>query len=202
MRTLPLVAAVLFMLLLIWGSYFRQRSVDKENSILQGVQKNSNLAVAFEQYAIRTLGSADALLQMIRMEYTDGDTLNLHGLMAKNSPGGDLVEGVVIVNAEGEIERTNFDLAPGVARELARNPYFLYHQKNTVDSLLLWNPNASKLSGSPAVVLSRKLTGGDGGFGGMIALLIRPTAFTNFYAQAHLFPNDILSLIAPVHKNW
>ena len=197
LRTLPLVAAVLFMLLLIWGSYFRQRSVDKENSILQGVQKNSNLAVAFEQYAIRTLGSADALLQMIRMEYTDGDTLNLHGLMAKNSPGGDLVEGVVIVNAEGEIERTNFDLGPGVARELARNPYFLYHQKNTVDSLLLWNPNASKLSGSPAVVLSRKLTGGDGGFGGMIALLIRPTAFTNFYAQAHLFPNDILSLIAP-----
>ncbi|MGV3529862.1 MAG: ATP-binding protein [Flavisolibacter sp.] len=197
LRTLPLIAAVLFMLLLIWGSYFRQRSVDKENSILQGVQKNSNLAVAFEQYAIRTLGSADALLQMIRMEYTDGDTLNLNGLMEKNSPGGDLVEGVVIVNAEGEIERANFDLANGVAREQGSNPYFLLHQNNSADSLLVWNPNASKLSGSPAVILSRKLTGDDGRFAGMIALLIRPAAFTNFYAQAHLFPNDILSLIAP-----
>jgi signal transduction histidine kinase len=36
-----------------------------------------------------------------------------------------------------------------------------------------------------------------GNFGGMVALYIPPSAFTSFYTQAKLLPNDVISLIAP-----
>ena len=77
---LPAFIFCIFILALIWISYLRQRSFDRKDAIRFAIEKNANLAVALEQYAVRTLRNADAVLQMIRMEYGDGDSLNLEQL--------------------------------------------------------------------------------------------------------------------------
>ncbi|HWJ30600.1 MAG TPA: hypothetical protein VNS32_28965, partial [Flavisolibacter sp.] len=59
----------LFVLALIWVSYFRQSTFDRRDAIRFGIEKNSNLVVALEQYAISTVRNADAVLQLIRTEY-------------------------------------------------------------------------------------------------------------------------------------
>jgi hypothetical protein len=80
----PVSALCFLFLALIWVSYFRQKSFDRKDAIHYAIEKNSNLAVALEQHAISTLHNADAVLQLVMLEYArDGESLNLEKLFAK-----------------------------------------------------------------------------------------------------------------------
>jgi signal transduction histidine kinase len=191
---LPAFALCLFILAMIWISYFRQRSFDRNDSIRFAVARNANLAVALEEYAIRTLHNADAVLQMIRMEYNDGDSVNLKELLVKNALNRDIVNSVVIVGSNGRLRISNIDYGPGPAPDFIDSPYFIFHSHNPIDSLLI---SRSELAGKKVIVLSRRLSDAKGRFAGLVVLHIRPSIFTSFYAQAKLLPNDIISLVAP-----
>jgi signal transduction histidine kinase len=178
-------------------SYLRQSSFDKDDSIRFAIERNSNLAVALEQCAIRTLRNADAVLQMIKMEYRDGDSLNLHELIVKNSLGYDVIEDAVIIGSDGKLKMTNNAAPHNLVPDFFDSPYFIFHLKNNTDSLLISGPQVSKHIGKPVVTLSRRLNDKKDRFAGVIAVQIQPSTFTSFYAQARLLPNDIISLIAP-----
>lgn len=191
--TLPASILCLFVLTMIWVSYFRQRSFDRKDSIRFAIEKNSNLAVALEEYAIRTLHNADAVLQMIRMEYNDGDSVNLKKLLVRNALNRDIADGVVIVDGSGRLKMSNIDYGPGPAPDFSDRPYFIFHAHNQTDSLLI---SRSELAGKKTILLSRKLSDAKGRFAGIVVLQIQPSTFTSFYAQAKLLPNDIISLVA------
>lgn len=194
---LPVVAVMLLFLILIWVSYFRQYSFEKADAIRFGIQRNSNLAVAFEQYTISTLRNADAILQMIRMEYNDGDSLNIHELMAKNSLSGDIIDGMAIIDGSGRLKMSSIDLSNRTAIDFSDQSYFPMLAKSNSDSLIItWQPE-SKFKQDPEVVISRRLTDAQGVFSGAVLLFMKPSTFTLFYAQSQLMFNDILSLIAP-----
>lgn len=194
---LPVSALCIFVLALIWMSYLRQRSFDKEDTIRFSIARNSNLSVALEQYAISTLRNADAVLQMIRMEYIDGDSLNLKELITKNSLGRDGIRVAVIIGSNGSLNFTSVSYPSNSVRTFSDDSYFNFHLKNNIDSLLITEPFVSKLTGEPVLTLSRRLNDKKGAFAGVVAVQIPPSAFTSFYAQARLLPNDIISLIAP-----
>jgi hypothetical protein len=194
---LSVSAMGLFILALIWVSYFRQRSFDRKDSIQFAIDKNSNLAVALEQYAISTLHNADALLQMIKMEYAQTGTLDIPGLMGKNSSNHGIIEGVDIIDRNGKVKISNAAYSPGSVPDLSGTDYFLFHSHNNIDSLLISKPLISRSTGKPVLVISRRLNDAKGRFAGVAALQISPSTFTSFYSQARLLPNDIISLIAP-----
>jgi len=185
-------------LTLIWVSYIRQRTFDREDSIKYAVVRNSNLAVALEQYAIRTLHNADAVLQLVKMEYAlKGDSLNLQKLLINNSLNRDIIEGVSIINRTGRLLMTNIPYPADSVLDFSDRAYFVFHSKNNIDSLLISKPLLSKMFRKPVIVISRRLNDPKGRFVGVVALQVQPSAFTSFYAQAQLLPNDIISLIAP-----
>lgn len=194
---LPAFILCIFFLALIWGSYLRQRSFDREDAIKFAIEKNSNLAVAFEQYAIRTLRNADAVLQMIRMEYGDGDSLNLRQLLMENSLSYDIIESAVIIDINGNPVISSIALPVNTTPVFSDRSYFIFHSKTEKDSLLITEPFLSRLTGKQAVNLSRRLYDRKGRFAGVVAVQIRPSTFTSFYARAKLLPNDIISLISP-----
>jgi signal transduction histidine kinase len=194
---LPVFTLCLFVLTLIWISYLRQRSFDKEDAIRFAIERNSNLSIALEQYAIRTLRNADALLQMIKMEYKDGDSLNLQQLIVKNSLSRDIIKGAVIIGSDGQSKIASVADTHNLVPGFSDRPYFNFHLKNNTDSLLITGPLVSKLTEKPVVTLSRRLNDKKGRFAGVIAVQVQPSTFTSFYAQARLLPNDIISLIAP-----
>jgi signal transduction histidine kinase len=194
---LPVFTLCIFVLTLIWVSYFRQRSFEKADTIRFAIERNSNLAVALEQYAIRTLHNADAILQMIRMEYSDGKPLDLRNLIVKNSVSSDIIEGAVIIGTNGKPRLASNDLSNNLTPGFSNTPYFIFHSKNNTDSLLITEPHSLTINGKPVVTLSRRLYDKEGGFAGVVAVHIQPSTFTSFYAQARLLPNDIISLIAP-----
>jgi signal transduction histidine kinase len=195
---LPVSGLCLFFLALVWVSYFRQKSFDKKDAIQFAVEKNSNLAVALEQYAISTLHNADAVLQLVRVAYArEGAALNLEKLLSKSIINHDVIEDVSIINSRGKLVMSNVSFPQNSLTGFSDRDYFIFHSKYNIDSLLISKPFVPKLMGKPVIVLSRRFNNAEGKFGGVVTLQIEPSAFTSFYAQAKLLPNDIISLIAP-----
>lgn len=188
----------LLFLALIWVSYFRQRSFDRKDAIRYTIEKNSNLAVALEQYTISTLRNADAVLQLVKIEYArEGNRLNLQKLLAKTMLNPGIVEGVSVINRQGKPVVTNTEVPNLSLTDFSSNPSFIFHSKNNTDSLLISEPAPSASTGRPVIMVSRRLNDSKGNFDGVVVLYLPPSAFTSFYAQARLLPNDIISLIAP-----
>lgn len=194
---LPVSTLCFFLLAMIWVSYFRQRSFDKHDSIRFAIERNANLAVALEQYAIRTLHNAYAVLQVVKMEYADhGESLNLQKLLKRISVNQDTDNCVSIIGPDGRLKMTNVAYRGHVVPDFADQPYFVFHSQNKADSLLISKPLVSRAIGKSMIVISRSLYDKKGGFAGVVTLEIPPSAFTSFYAQAQLRPNDIISLVA------
>lgn len=195
---LPVLAVCLVMLAMVWVNYFRLKAFDREDARQFAVEKNSNLAVALEQYAISAIHNADAVLQLVRIEYgREGAGLRLEKLLTKNILNPEMIEGVSVMDSKGNPVVTNLTFPSGTRPNFSDRGYFVFHANNTVDSLLISKPLISRATGRPAIVFSRRLQDADGKFKGIVALQINPSWFTSFYASAKLLPNDIISLIAP-----
>jgi signal transduction histidine kinase len=188
--------SVLF-LALIWVSYIRQRSFDRQDAIRFAIERNSNLAVALEQYALSTIRNADAILQMIKMEYAlEDNSLDLKQLIKSNSINREFIEGVAIIDKNGRLVKTNVEQIKN-SLDFSERSFFVFHLSNNIDTVLISKPLQSKLIGKPVIVISRRLNDSKGRFAGVAILQVKPSTFTSFYAQAHLLPNGIISLIAP-----
>jgi signal transduction histidine kinase len=192
---LPIILLCLLFLALIWVNYFRQKSFDRRDAIQFAIERNSNLAVALEQYAISTLHNADAVLQLVRTGFSrDGAALDLRELLSKNVVNDETIVAVGIINDQGRLVMNSTDTP--IAGEAIRS-YVKFHLKNHSDSLLISKPVISDVTGKPYIAISRRLNGRDGAFAGVVVVQVAPSTFTSFYAQAKLLPNDIISLIAP-----
>jgi signal transduction histidine kinase len=184
--------------ILIWTNYYQQKKADKDETIASAVQRNSNLAVALEQYTIRTIHNADAALQLVKMEYArKGNNFSINELLYSNAINSDIFRGVGLINSKGKIETLDLQIKSDTSLSFSGRDYFIYHSKENLDTLLISKPIVSKTIGKPVIVLSRRINKKDGSFGGVAAIQIEPAAFTSFYAQANLRQLDIISLIAP-----
>lgn len=181
---------------LIWTNYYQQKKADEEETIASAVQRNSNLAVALEQFTIQTIHSADAVLQMVKVEYEKkGSKININDLLYSNAVNPYIFKGVCLINSEGKLERG--DLKCSTSVNFSDRDYFIYHSMNAIDTLLISKPIVSKITRKPGIILSRRINKKDGSFGGVVGIQIEPSTFTSFYAQANLRKFDIISLIAP-----
>jgi signal transduction histidine kinase len=195
---IPVSILCLFILALIWASYFRQRSFDKNDSIRFAIERNSNLAVALEQYTIRTLHSADAVLQVVKMEYAEkGSSLDVKELLKRISINQETDDWVSIIGSNGRMKMANVPYPGDTILDFSAKSYFIFHAHNNNDSLLISKPGFSFAAMKPVIVISRRINDNKGRFAGIVCLQLPPSAFTAFYAQARLLPNDIISLIAP-----
>ena len=201
-KTWKLIAAVvafcLFFNLLIWLQLSSQLKSDRQQAIDAAVQRNSNLAVSLEQHAVSTIRNADAVLQLVRKEYEEkGSQLSFATLFRRGIIDTNHFNGVVITDANGKLLKSNITTLTNIVYEFSDRDYFHFH-KQYVDSLHISHPLLSRTIEKAVVVISRRLNHPDGQFAGIIALQVEPSTFTQFYANANLRNNDIISLISPV----
>ncbi|MGZ3814982.1 MAG: hypothetical protein ACXVA0_24825, partial [Mucilaginibacter sp.] len=198
-RIIAGIAGCAFILIiLIWINYFRQTGIDRNDTIAIAVRRNSNLAVALEQYAIRTIHSADAILQLVKMEYEKkGNRIDINQLLLAQAVGRDFYAGIAIIDEKGHIVKINIPYDSNKVLNFSDRDYFIHHFQSKTDGLFISKPVLSKTIGKPVVILSRRIEKRDGSFGGTVALQIEPETFTSFYAQANLRQHDLISLIAP-----
>jgi PAS domain S-box-containing protein len=186
------------LIILIWANHLRQMNTDRKDTIALAERRNSNLAVALEQYAIRTVHNADAVLQLVEMEYDrQGEKISIEKLLFNHAISNDIFKGIGIINEQGRLVQLNINFHSDTLLNFLDRDYFAYHLKNKDEKLFISKPVLSKTIGKPVIVLSRRINKKDGSFGGVVALQIEPSTFTSFYAQANLRTNDIISLISP-----
>ena len=182
----------------IWVNYLRQQKSDKQETVTTAVRRNSNLAVALEQYTIRTIQNANAVLQLVKMEYQrKGKAIDIDKLLFSNAIHTETFKGVGICDEKGDLINTNLPMPPGALLNFSDRDYFIIHSKFKTEKPLISKPVISKTIGKPVIVITRRIDKPDGSFGGMVAVQVEPSSLTSFYAQANLRRHDIISLIAP-----
>lgn len=193
-----IAAICLSTLLFIWTNYFHQKEKDKEDTIRSAVQRNSNLAVAMEQYAIRTIHNADAILQLVSMEYERvGNRIDIDRLFFANAINKDVFRAVSILDSKGRLVNNS----PGPRSErflnVSDSNHFKHHQQQNSDKVFITPPVFSTTLKKTVIAISRRINLRDGSFGGIVIIQVEPSSFTLFYAQANLSTHDIISLISP-----
>lgn len=186
------------LVLLLWVNVFQQLNKEKETALNKAKQLNANQALALESYTIRTIQNADLILQIVRSEYQKQNTFNNFQQLKQNSTiDQKLLEGVVIMNKEGNLISSFHPFHPDTVTNFSTREYFQTHTTATSDSLFISKPITSRLFSKAVIVLSRKITDSKNNFAGVIALQIFPETFTSFSDGAFVDSFDIISLIAP-----
>jgi PAS domain S-box-containing protein len=185
------------LVLLIWSQICSSVAEDRDKAIATAVQRNSNLAVSLEQYAIRTIRNADAFLQLVKLVYDrNSNTIDLNALLEKGVIDAKDINGVALIDENGKIIKTNMSLSKDSLLNFSDREHFYFHKTHN-DQLFLSKPIFSRTIGREVIVVSRRINKPGGSFGGTIALQIEPSTFTRFYSKANLRPHDIISLISP-----
>lgn len=185
------------LLFLVWWQILHQVATDRKETIAAAVQKNSNLAVSLEQYAIRTIRNADALLHLVKMEYERmGNQIDLNELLDKGVIDVKCFNDVAILDEKGNILKSNLRLLPEAEPNFSDKEYFYFHQTQK-DQLYISKPIVFSITKKAVIVFSRRIDKPDGSFGGTVTVQVEPSTFMQFYANANLKEDEIISLIAP-----
>ena len=187
----------LVLIFLVWTGVIRQLQAEKKHTIDAAVQNNDNLVVALEQYAIRTIHNADALLQLVKNEYeTKGQAIRLTEFLSDHYADMELFEQVTIIGADGNLIASNSQTGSGQNFNFRDREHFLYHLHQAHGSLFIGKPIVLRTLNKPVIPFSRRINKADGSFGGIVAVHISPSTLTHLYANANLRPDDIISLVA------
>lgn len=183
---------------LLWNKEFQLLRSDKETVIEQAIQRNSNLALALENYTIRTIQNAELVLQVIKEEFEKSRSFSSFMSLLKN-PAVDnrLFNGVGILDSAGNLVITNVKFHSDTVLNFSYREFFRFHKTHTEDVLYINKPVLSKSIAVAVVPFSRRINNPDGSFGGVVVLQIVPSIFTSFYEKAVVNQYDIVSLISP-----
>ncbi|HEY1112625.1 MAG TPA: PAS domain S-box protein [Chitinophagaceae bacterium] len=190
-------AFCILLITLIWDSELKQIRRDHDETLAAVVQQNNNRVAALEQYAIRTIQNADAVLQLVVKELAHSSPVPPLSIKLPPAPANELLATILVADAKGTVTSISSDSSVGKLPQVAAQEYFRFHTRLSADSLYIGKPMHCPLVDRQVIALSRRITPPGGGFAGVVAVLIEPSALTKFYAQANLLPHDILSLVAP-----
>lgn len=193
-----LIGFFLLFNILIWKQLREQVLTDRKETIAAAKRQNSNLAITLEQYTIRTLQEADAALQIVQSQIKeDGDPVEIGKLIADRMIDISYFDGISILDSSGKILMMCPDRLYSPGLDLSKREYFIQARNSTKDSLNITKPINSLTIGKSVIILSRRLSGPNGAFNGVVAIQIQPKVFTSFYEKANRNRNDIMSLISP-----
>lgn len=191
------VCFCLMLITLLWIRLHHQLKNDRKETIAAAIQRNENLAVALEQYAIRTIHNADAVLQMIKREYeSNTSATNIKKTLDSNSVDRVFYVGVAIADERGALVLADFNVR-NTSPNVADRKHFTVHKNNPALGLFIGQPIVSRTLGKAIIPFTRRINKRDGTFGGTVGVQVEPATFTRFYAKANLRPNDIISLVDP-----
>ena len=169
---------------------------DRQETIRVAIARNDNLAIAFEQYVIRTIESTDATLKYLIFEVgRHGATLDLSDF-ARNyvvNDGG--LVGMVLVDEHGDGVTTAAS-PEGVRRvNLADREHFRVHENRDTGALFLGKPVQARLTGKVVTPITKRINKRNGAFGGVAMALIEPGRFTELVRDTDLSSLDIISVV-------
>jgi PAS domain S-box-containing protein len=190
-------AVVLFSVTLVgllWGAVLATLRIDRAETIRAAEQRNGGVAIAFEQYTIRTIESADAIVRYLIREYArSGARTDLAKFVADYTIDNKSLVGIVLADERGNAVTTT--RSGQATTNVADRPHFRVHMERDSDMPSIGRPVVGRFSGKTVVPITRRINKADGSFGGVAMALIEPSRFTDLLHEAVVRPLDIISLV-------
>ncbi len=181
---------------LMWIAVIAQARFERREAVAAAIERNSNLAVAFEEFIVRTIDGADAVARYVKREYArTGAGIDIPGLIADRTVDAGAFAAISIVDERGNLVATSYGRVPGGPLNAADRPHFTVHVAGDTGKVFVGQPIMSRLTGKSTIPISRRINKPDGSFGGIVSVQIEPTRFTEFYGDATLRPGDVIALI-------
>ncbi|MBY0268812.1 MAG: PAS domain S-box protein [Burkholderiales bacterium] len=193
------LAIIAFNALLIaaaWIAVLEVARIDREETIKAAIDRNNNLAIAFEQYTVRTVESADSVIQyMIRDYLRSGGKLDLDRFVADYTISDKAFAGIVLADEHGNVATTAHTSKPEKPVNVADREHFRVHLTQDTGMAFVGKPVTGRVTGKPVIPITRRINKPDGSFGGVAMVLIEPVRLTDLQNQARMKDLDIITLI-------
>jgi hypothetical protein len=181
---------------LMWTAVIAQARFERREAVAAAIERNSNLAVAFEEFTVRTIDSADVVAKYVKREYArTGARIDIPGLIADRTIDAGVFTAISIVDERGNLVATSYERVPGGPLNAADRPHFKVHVAQDTGKVFVGQPIMSRLTGKSTIPISRRINKPDGAFGGIVSVQMDPIRFVEFYGDATLRPGDVIALI-------
>jgi signal transduction histidine kinase/CheY-like chemotaxis protein len=193
---MAIVGFCLFAIGLIWAVVIAEAHFERQRAIDAAMKRNSDLAIAFEQYAGRTIESADTDTRYVQLAVAHGETrAALQQLLAERASDRTLFSLTSITDEHGNILMSTFGPVPTPLANISDREYFKIHESNDTGRSFIGKPIVSRTTGLTVIPITRRLSKPDGSFAGIVVVQIEPFHFTEFYKDVTLNSGDILVLV-------
>ena len=178
-----------------WLAVIGLLQIDRETTVRSAVQRNSNLVIGLEQYTIRTLEGADAVLRQLARDYVRaGETIDLPAFIKGYPLDNTVLVGVGLADATGKGAFSAAAGDPVGTASLAEREIFKVHAERDTGRLFVGRPFIGPYIGRPVIPLTRRINKPDGSFAGVAMAVLETRRFTDLLQSAALRPLDVLSL--------
>jgi signal transduction histidine kinase/DNA-binding NarL/FixJ family response regulator len=179
----------------IWvGALFHV--ADERREAEQSATLNAtNLARAFEEDILRSINAIDQTLLYLRTAYAqDPPRFALSVWGGQSKVLADFSFQISIIDKNGFLAASSLeDVAAPI--DLSDQEHFRVHADGREDKLFISKPVPGRASGRWSLQLSRRLSGRDGSFDGVIVVSLDPAYLSRFYASVDLGKNGIVALV-------
>jgi len=180
----------------LWIAVLEIISIDRRDTIGTAIDRNDNLAIAFEEYAEHILENADQFLKLlIRNHSRSRGKIDLDQYVADHTLDNMVYADIALADERGDVSATAYHWRTGGIISVADREHFRVHLKADTGELFIGKPVTDRFSGRSVVPLTRRVNKPDGSFGGVAMVLIEHSRFTDVLRDAKMRQLDIISLV-------
>jgi PAS domain S-box-containing protein len=170
----------------------------RENRLAEAEREVTNLTRVLAEQTERTFQSVDFLLIAITEELRAGalgnDADAVHHLLRTRADNLPHVHGVAVIGADGVVRHDSLSPRP-LPVEVRDRPYFTVARDGAGEEAYVGEPIRGRSHGKMIINLSRRLTGPDGGFSGVVMAAMEPTYFARLYDEIDPDGRFMISLV-------
>ena len=194
-RHAPLVFGALIVLLL-WAGVFYKDLADRSGARRFTEQTEQAYAIMFEENVLRAIGEIDKTLLYVRRLLESHDPSEVYRSLATTKDLlSDIIVQVAILDNHGIMRATNVGPQPPQPKDLSDRAHFKAHQTDPDDFLYIGQPLIGRASDRMSVQFSRRFSGADGGFGGVVVASLDPYHFAGFLDKMNIGSRAAITLI-------
>jgi diguanylate cyclase (GGDEF)-like protein len=181
---------------MLWVGVFLKYMQDVNSDLKDAERTGQSFTMVFEENVLRSIDELDNVLFYLRrnIEARKG-SMDYNSILHGIDIPGDIIVQVSIIDAQGIMRASSAGPQPAPPLDLSDREHFRAQLESKEDRLFISKPLIGRVSGKWSVQLSRRLSNGDGTFGGVVVVSLDPGHFTNFYEKVDLASSGSIAMI-------
>ena len=160
---------------------------EHDSAIEMARSQTQNYANMLEEHARQTFNRVSSHLQQANKELIDlhdqhiADHAELQRQLTELLPADRLIRSFLVLDRNGDLLLTTQASDERAGKHRAERDYFAPHIHGADRNLVFGAPEQDTVDGSWMLPISRRLTGSDGSWNGVLVAMVRPGYFQSFY---------------------